>query len=60
MVLVEGFNKDWNVYSLSAELDVHIPGLDHDQTQRLADLAHRVCPYSKATKGNIAVRVTAV
>ena len=54
------FNKDGNVYLLSAELDVHIPGLAHDDAQRLADLAHRTCPYSKATKGNIEVRVTAV
>lgn len=54
------FNKDGNVYLLSAELDVHIPGLAHDETQRLADLAHKTCPYSKATKGNIEVRVTAI
>lgn len=54
------FNKDGKAFSLSAELDVHIPGLPHDQTQELADKAHRTCPYSKATKGNIEVRVTAV
>ena len=54
------FNKDGGAFVLSAELDVHIPGLDHDETQRLADLAHKVCPYSKATRGNIEVRVTAI
>ena len=54
------FNKDGEAFALSAELDVHIPGLDHDETQRLADLAHKVCPYSKATRGNIEVRVTAI
>lgn len=54
------FNKDGNGFSLSADLDVHIPGISHDESQRLADLAHKFCPYSKATRGNIEVRVTAV
>lgn len=54
------FNKDGNAYVLSAELDVHIPGISHDETQRLAEMAHKTCPYSKATRGNIEVRVTAI
>ncbi|TKC10202.1 organic hydroperoxide resistance protein [Pedobacter polaris] len=54
------FNKDGKGFALSADLDVHVPGLSHDETQRLADLAHKTCPYSKATRGNIEVRVTAV
>jgi len=54
------FNKDGNSYALSADLDVHIPGVTAEETQSLADKAHAVCPYSKATKGNIDVRVTAV
>ncbi|QPH40272.1 organic hydroperoxide resistance protein [Pedobacter endophyticus] len=54
------FNKDGNSYGLSADLDVHIPGITAEETQSLADKAHAVCPYSKATKGNIEVRVTAV
>lgn len=54
------FNKDGNAFALSAELDVHIPGLSHEETQSLADKAHRTCPYSKATRGNIEVRVTAI
>ena len=54
------FNKDGNVFGLSAELDVHIPGLTHEEAQAMAEKAHKVCPYSKATKGNIEVRVTAI
>jgi osmotically inducible protein OsmC len=54
------FNKDGNSFVLSAEIDVHIPGISHDETQQLADKAHKTCPYSKATRGNIEVRVTAV
>lgn len=54
------FNQDGNAYLLSAELDVHIPGLSHEETQKLADKAHKACPYSKATRGNIETRVTAI
>ncbi|HTM98182.1 MAG TPA: organic hydroperoxide resistance protein [Pedobacter sp.] len=54
------FNKDGNGFALSADLDVHIPGLAHEKAQELADKAHKTCPYSKATRGNIEVRVTAV
>jgi len=54
------FNKDGNAFALSAELDVHIPGITTEEAQKLADKANIVCPYSKATKGNINTRVTAI
>lgn len=54
------FNKDGNAFVLSAELDVHIPGVPVEEAQKLADKAHLVCPYSKATRGNIQTRVTAI
>jgi len=54
------FNQDGKAFVLSAELDVHIPGLPAEEAQKLADKAHLVCPYSKATKGNISTRVTAL
>ncbi len=46
-------------FELSVELEVVLPHLEHAQAQELADAAHQVCPYSKATRGNIEVRVTA-
>ncbi|WP_158828414.1 organic hydroperoxide resistance protein [Mucilaginibacter lacusdianchii] len=54
------FNKDDNTYALSAEIHVHIPGQSLEDTQKLADKAHRACPYSKAVRGNIDVKVIAV
>lgn len=54
------FNQSGNSFILSAELDVHIPEIGLKEVQKLADMAHRTCPYSKATLGNIKVRVTAV
>lgn len=55
------FNKESETaFALSAELRVHIPGLDKEQAQKLADAAHHGCPYSKATRGNIEVKIVAV
>ena len=47
-------------FTLSAELKVSIPGADKDKLQALVDEAHTVCPYSKATKGNMDVKLTVV
>lgn len=54
------FNKEDNSFFLSAELDVSIPGITVAEAQKLADKANHVCPYSKATKGNIDVEVRAI
>ncbi|HWV55461.1 organic hydroperoxide resistance protein [Pseudorhodoplanes sp.] len=40
-------------YSLSARLNVGIPGVDRNIAQALVDEADNICPYSKATRGNI-------
>lgn len=45
-------------FGLEVELQVSLPGLDHSQAQTLVDQAHQVCPYSNATRGNVAVRLT--
>lgn len=54
------FNKvAETTFQLSAELHVHVPGIDVEKAQKLADAAHKGCPYSKATRGNIDVKVIA-
>ena len=45
---------------LSAAIAIAIPGVDLAEAQQLVDRAHELCPYSKATRGNVAVDVTAV
>jgi Ohr subfamily peroxiredoxin len=47
-------------YGLAAKIFASIPGVDVVKVQELADLAHQGCPYSKATRGNVAVEVTAI
>lgn len=49
-----------NGFKIGVELDVAIEGKELSQVQELADKAHTVCPYSKATNGNIEVSVKAV
>ena len=45
-------------YSLRARLSVSLPGLERELAQRLVEMAHQTCPYSKATRGNIDVTIT--
>ena len=45
---------------LGVELDVTLPGIDDaDTAVELVKAAHKVCPYSNATRGNIEVLLTA-
>jgi osmotically inducible protein OsmC len=47
-------------YFLQARLNVSIPGLEREVAQALVDAAHQMCPYSKATRGNINVVINLV
>ena len=47
-------------YFLSARLNVGMPGVERAAAQALLDEAHRTCPYSKATRGNVEVAIKLV
>lgn len=47
-------------YSLRARLNVSMPGLEPKFARSLADAAHLICPYSKATRGNIDVEINVI
>jgi|SRR5579859_201503 len=47
-------------YSLGARFSIAIPGIEQGVAQALVDEAHRLCPYSKATRGNIDVSIRLV
>jgi Ohr subfamily peroxiredoxin len=49
--------SDADGFSLTARLNVAIPGVERDVAQSLIDEAHQICPYSKATRGNIEVSI---
>ena len=42
-------------FSLAVELTAAVPGLGEDEVRELLEAAHEICPYSKATRGNIPV-----
>jgi Ohr subfamily peroxiredoxin len=46
-------------FYLSVELDVRLPSIVGDDAVELVREAHKVCPYSNATRGNIDVKLTA-
>ena len=54
-----GFGKDSDGgFGINAHLIGYLPGLDQSQADDLMAKAHQVCPYSKATRGNIDVELS--
>src|SRR5215468_5330650 len=47
-------------YLLRARLNVSLPGVDREVARALLDAAHQLCPYSKATRGNIEVTINLI
>jgi len=47
-------------FGLEVELRMALPGLSDRAAEVLITTAHEVCPYSNATRGNIAVRLVLV
>jgi len=47
-------------YSLQARLNISLPGIDKQIAMGIAQGAHLLCPYSKATHGNIKVETNIV
>ena len=47
-------------YLIQARLNISIPGLERRAAQAIVDRAHQICPYSKATRGNIEVVIKLV
>src|ERR1700761_5057708 len=47
--------KSGDGFALQARLTISPPGLDAAVARAVVDGAHQLCPYSKATRGNIAV-----
>jgi len=48
-------NKGEDGFFIGATLNVTLPGIEKDQAEKLVQAAHQVCPYSKATRGNVEV-----
>jgi osmotically inducible protein OsmC len=47
-----------DAFLLKARLNVSLPGVEREAAQAVVDAAHQICPYSKATRGNIDVVIS--
>lgn len=52
-------NKDDTGYFLDVTLNAALNGVDQSNAEALVAKAHTLCPYSKATRGNIEVKLQA-
>ncbi|MFC2950167.1 organic hydroperoxide resistance protein [Virgibacillus sediminis] len=44
-------------FKIGATLNIEIQGVSQGEAEELAEAAHQFCPYSKATRGNIEVKL---
>lgn len=56
---VVNLNKDDSGYFIDASLNAQLQGVEQSQAEALVAKAHTLCPYSKATRGNIEVKLQA-
>ncbi|KAJ3067337.1 hypothetical protein HDU98_009482 [Podochytrium sp. JEL0797] len=50
-----------NGFGLAVDISGNFPGLDKSKAREIMDKAHNeICPYSKATRGNIVVNINVV
>ncbi|MEJ5049305.1 organic hydroperoxide resistance protein [Chryseobacterium culicis] len=47
-------------FFLQAHLQVILPGMPVEEAKKVVETAHATCPYSKATRGNINVKIDVV
>lgn len=55
-----GIGPEGESFGLRVKISVSLPDVDTATAQKLVDRTHELCPYSKATRGNIPVEVVAV
>ena len=46
-----------DTYFLRARISVSVPGVDRELALAIINEAHQICPYSRATRGNIEVAI---
>jgi osmotically inducible protein OsmC len=54
-----GIGPDGTSFAITATLTASLPGLEQATADALVEAAHQVCPYSKATRGNVDVTLVA-
>ncbi|MGI4896316.1 MAG: Ohr family peroxiredoxin [Janthinobacterium lividum] len=54
-----GFGPEGESYAITATIRAGVPGLSLEEVQKLLERTHELCPYSKATRGNVPVTLIA-
>jgi Ohr subfamily peroxiredoxin len=52
-----GIGPEGDAFGLEVTLVIHVPGMEREKVREFAESAHQVCPYSRATRGNISVEL---
>jgi Ohr subfamily peroxiredoxin len=52
--------RESGAFNIAVELEAELPGIDRALAEALVAKAHKVCPYSNATRGNVEVTLTVV
>ena len=52
-----GIGPEGDALDLVVTLEIYLPNAGPEQAREVADAAHQVCPYSRATRGNISVEL---
>ncbi len=53
-------DKDEISFALKVDITLHVPGADKAKVEALLAESHQICPYSRATRGNVPVTLTVV
>jgi Ohr subfamily peroxiredoxin len=56
---VQLHKEDDKGFYISVTLNATVPGATQAEAETLVEAAHQICPYSKATRGNVAVTLQA-
>ena len=52
-----GIGPEGDAFDLVVTLEIYLPNAGPEQAREIADAAHQICPYSRATRGNISVEL---
>lgn len=52
-----GIGPEGDAFDLVVTLEIDLPNVAPTQAREVAEAAHQVCPYSRATRGNISVEL---
>ncbi len=55
-----GIGPEGESFALDVDMNVALPGVEPAKARELVQAAHSLCPYSKATRGNVNVRLALV